>query len=198
MLLTELSPNGRPKVVVIPQYPQAENGSPMESDMGGKDSWVDEINAIKSQNGFERVTSVGLAMDADADFAASFRKCQGVLSAVGWPIPNAVQELATNGSLTTSVHVVSGGEGQPGSLEEMLFVGLGENAYSACIDALFKCIETNELKPPKYLLKSKLRTFVYSQPTFYQSVPLAIDQGVIDFSLPGFDSVKTWLESFAL
>lgn len=104
----------------------------------GKTLFRNSLRALANAPGFEEVTGLAIARDADDNAQAAFQAVRDALLAVGLPAPSR-PFLVEDGKPRTLVLVIAGSGGK-GSIEDLCLDSVQNDPCIACVEAYFRCL----------------------------------------------------------
>lgn len=164
---------------------------------GGVDELRDFMSAFVKMPRFRStVRSIGIVRDAEKSEESAFRSVRHSLEDACLPVPNLLEERASNGGrLGVRVLILPGGN-RDGMLETLLCQTFAGTPEGECIDAFFKCVEAlhGPLKRPD---KARARAYLTTKPDPHVSVGVATSKGYWDLDHPVFCDVRDFLTSLS-
>jgi hypothetical protein len=156
---------------------------------GGKTRLGGYLQALVASSGFhDSVFSLGITRDADGVVADAMKSIDGILKKSALPSPGG----AAKGSRPRVAIFILPDQASPGMLEDLCLRALATNPECACLDGYFDCIrDAKDL--PSNMSKARMRAWLSSQEPPDLDLGMAAKKGLIPWSSPVFDPLKTFL-----
>lgn len=157
-----------------------------------------ELKALQKVSGFDKVRTLGIALDADRDAARIFRRIQGALRAADFACPQAPLELAYEGSSpSVLVFILPGNTVDAGMLEDLCLRAVAQDPAMECVNRYFQCLQQRLDELPRNMSKAKVQVFLASRERVYLRVGEAADRGYWPWDDQVFDEAKQFLNLLA-
>src|SRR5581483_5776638 len=141
----------------------------------------------------ERVQSLGIIRDAEADATAAFQSVCDVLEHVNLDRPVRPEQFVGN-QPRVGIFLFPDGS-RAGMLETLCLEAIGNDPVIECVIEYFDCVKRKVGALPNNLEKARLRTFLASRPRPHLQLARAIDAGYIPCNSSCFDGIKNFLRS---
>ena len=164
-------------------------------DLAGKQKLRSSLDALVSTSGFRRVTTLGVARDANGDAEAAFRSVCGALAGAGLPAPDRPL-VQVRGHPNVAVMILPGG-GAAGMLEDLCIQSVAADPAMACVEDYFRCLADNGIAPPKSPSKAKVQVFLASRERAGLPLGIAAEKGYWPFGEPAFAEIAGFLRQIA-
>lgn len=159
----------------------------------GKTLFRSSLRALANAPGFEDVTGLAIARDADDDPQAAFQAIRDALLAVGLPAPSK-PFLVEEGRPRTLVLVIAGSRGK-GGIEDLCLDSVQDDPCMACVEAYFRCLsQTGVPIHPAHMAKARAQVFLASRPRPALRIGEAAEAGYSPFDHPGFGRIHAVLD----
>ena len=159
--------------------------------IGGKANLRNALRGVVSDPGFSKVIALGIVLDADDSFEATFQSVCDALQKVGLPVPTQPMTPAS-GHPRVSVMILPDAQ-NPGSLEDVCLKAIAGTPVMKCVDNFFCCLQRHCLPPPKNLSKAKVHAYLASMPDPDKRLGESAQAGYWDLNHPAFDVLKNFL-----
>lgn len=158
---------------------------------GGKNSLSAQFPAVMRTPGFDRVTWLGIAQDADLDAAAAFQRVHDVLTRNAHPAPTQPWRVQS-GQPATVVLIWPDGV-RHGDLEELVWDAIVQTAPAAatCVAAYFQCLGT--VSPQSPSSKARVHAYLASLARPDHRLGTAAQAGLLPLSSAVFDPFRSLL-----
>lgn len=161
--------------------------------IGGKTQLQTNLKALKLTPNFYRVTSLGIARDANGDPRAAFQSvCQSLANA-GFPVPSQVG-TKSNPAPTVSVFILPDGSSK-GMLEDLCLSAVSGSPLLACVDQFLLCAEERAHVTPNNKAKARAHAFLAAQVEPGKRVGEAAEASFWPLGHSAFDSLRAFLRS---
>jgi len=130
-------------------------------DVGGKSKFRTRLKAVKVDQGYKTVISVGIVGDADENPNGAFDNICGALQSAGLPSPMAPLQSVAKDGLQVIVMILPDGK-TPGMLEDLCLESVKETPAMLCVDEYFQCLGERLEQLPGNLAKARMRAFLAS------------------------------------
>lgn len=151
------------------------------------------LKALKQTSGFERVTSLGIVRDAEANATSAFQSICRSLRQAGLAVPKQLQ-LTAQGVPKTSVFVLPDCRSQ-GMLDALCLQSVSNDPSILCVDQYFQCLQGQGLSPPGNIAKARLHAFLASRTKPDLLLGQAAHAGYFPWNSPAFDLLKQFLRN---
>jgi hypothetical protein len=158
----------------------------------GKTSLRDELKALSSTPGFDRVTSLGIMRDADNSAATALQSVRGALQNAGLPAPNAVLVPAGIRPRVTVMLMPDGAN--PGALEDLCLSAISTHPAMACVQDYFRCLARQGIPSPTKESKAKAAVYLAAMPEL-KRLGEAAHAGYWPWQANEFNSLKLFLHA---
>jgi hypothetical protein len=160
--------------------------------MEGKYPLTDKIEGIAKTSGFLNVTDLGIAVDADNNYAGTFQSICAALRNSNLAVP-AAPCIKVNGNPSVLVYILPRTNSN-GALEDLLLSSVQNDPAIPCVTAYFQCLTTHNIVP-KHNSKAKVHAFLASRKKPYLNCGEAANAKYWNFADAVFDELKTFLSS---
>lgn len=161
--------------------------------MEGKFPLKDKIASIKLIPNFGNiVTSLGIVIDADGDWAATFDSLKGALSDAGFAIPESCLVTA-EGSPSVTIMLLPCAN-SPGMLEDLCLMAVNSKPVMECLNRYFKCLSAKGVAQDNPS-KAKVHAFLASLKEPDLRLGHAACKGYLPFDDAAFAEAKTFLQA---
>jgi hypothetical protein len=164
--------------------------------MGGIDELDAYLDTLQSISGFNRVTSLGIIRDAEAETAElAFESVCHSLRRAGLPVPTRPMTPTVGEERQVSVFILPDCA-NPGMLETLCLQAVQADPVMTCVDDYFQCAESRgAVIPTHWLPKARARVFLASRPRPHLLVGQAAHEGYWPWDNPAFDLLKQFLRA---
>ncbi|MBI5570980.1 MAG: hypothetical protein HY914_13635 [Desulfomonile tiedjei] len=161
-------------------------------DFGGTRRLGGMLRALRLRSGHERLQSLGIVRDADADAERAFQSVRTALTNAGLPAPTAPLEPPAG---TPRVTVMILPPGRPcGMLEDVCLMSVADDPAMACVDEFFACLTRCLEKLPRETSKAMVRAFLVShellQDSHFEAIKQYSEQWLPEPEVPNSPSVE--------
>jgi hypothetical protein len=165
-------------------------------DIGGKDKFKEELEALTVLQGFDNIEKMGFIRDAEINPAESaFTSICNILKSLHLPFPPASNEVIKNIKPSVGVFIMPDNKNS-GMLESLCLKALENQKIKNCIDDFISCfyIDMNQSEKDKFNEpKSRVLSYLASRSPIVNSLGLSAQNGYWDFSHGCFDEIKKFL-----
>ena len=154
----------------------------------GKDGLCAYLKTLKTRTGFASVQKVAIVRDADEDPVAAAASVEGSISRAGFPESVSVSKLIVPGATTT------------GALENLFLQTIAGQQIEGCIEEYLAC--ATDATGTKHTsatnqAKSRVHAWLAAQEPPDLRLGIAAGKGMLDWSSPAFDELKSFLRELA-
>ena len=167
--------------------------------MGGVDKMPAFVKTLPSQDGFSRLRSLLIIIDADKNPSSARDKVKGALQRAGLPFPGAEHQWSKKGALKTGYLLFPScdEQSQAGALEDLCWELLNEK-YGPLIrgevDGFIGSLEADGKRTIKHRMKSLLHTyFSATEELIASGIGRASEAGVFDWTSLNLDALRDFL-----
>ena len=158
--------------------------------INGKQTLKSKIAAIKAIPGFtSKVTSIGLALDADDDCNNAFRSVTNCLRSLGFSIPK--EPLQTAGDNPKVSIMLLPSYNTNGMLEDLCLKSIQNDAAMPCLEAFFQCANVKDIT--QNMAKAKVHAFLATRAMPDKRLGEAALANYWPFNDPAFNEVKDFV-----
>lgn len=160
---------------------------------GGTNELPAFLKALRDTSGFrEKVLSVGIVRDAEANSDSAFQSARGAARGAGWDVPR--QPMMSAGEVPRVTILILPGAGRPGMLEDLLLEAVDSDPVMRCIDEYFRCVAQSTEAPPTPMSKARVHAFLASRQRPHLRVGDAAEAGYWRLDSPAYDHVRDFLQ----
>jgi len=105
----------------------------------GKDNLFVKLRTLMADDGFDRVTSMGVVRDADHSAASSFQSVADIFARLGLAIPKKPGDFANKARKKVGVFIMPGGSAS-GMLEDLCLATVGDHPVSRHVQDFFSAL----------------------------------------------------------
>ena len=164
------------------------------SGYGGKYGLRGFLEVFRSQDGFEKISSIAIVADVNSNRNGAEDRIRGALSAADLPSPRRPLEVLTQDNVRVCYLVVPHDE-QSGMIEDICLESVKCDPAIGCVDRYFDCLkETNRVPKEVRMSKARLHAFLASREEPHLRLGEAADKGIWDFEADAFRPLKDLLE----
>jgi len=165
-------------------------------DIGGKDNFKREFEALAIIDGFSNIEKLGLIRDAeDRRAMEAFQSICTILRNNNLPVPDSMNSIKIDSSPRLGVFIMPDNQGT-GMLETLCLHTLNRQQIESCIDEFISCFsqvmqqdEIEKFNEPK----ARVQSYLSSRAPIVNSLGLAAQRGFWDLSHSCFDDIKIFL-----
>ena len=157
------------------------------------------VRTLPSQDGFSRLRSLLIIIDADKNPSSARDKVKGALQRAGLPFPGAEHQWSKKGALKTGYLLFPScdEQSQAGALEDLCWELLNEK-YGPLIrgevDGFISSLEADGKRTIKHRMKSLLHTyFSATEELIASGIGRASEAGVFDWTSLNLDALRAFL-----
>lgn len=160
---------------------------------GGKNNVSTLLKGLRTRPEFvqQRIESLAILRDADADAAATFTSVRDSLFQNGFEAPNGAGTF-TQSSPRVGVFIV--GVNGRGMIEDLCLGSVADQPEFVCIADYFACI-TQKSGRANFSSKAKVRVWMASHVDYEYHVGKAAEEGYWPWESPAFNSLKDFLKA---
>lgn len=154
-----------------------------------------KLSSFTNLRDFEKVTTIGIIRDADANADGAFQSVKASLERAKLKVPTTPEEISRDGEPAVGVMILPG-QGRPGMLETLLCKTFADTLENDCIDAFFQCVEG--LCPgqnTKNRDKARAYAFIATRSKPNVSVGVAAKEGLWDLDHDALAPLRQFLKS---
>jgi len=140
----------------------------------------------------ERVVSLGVVRDANANPNAAFQSVQDALKAANLPAPE--HPLLPVGERPRVAVLILPEVGIPGMLEDLCLRAVVRDPAMLCVEQYFGCLQQEELPLPDNVSKAKVQVFLASRRQAGLRLGEAAQAGYWPWEAKAFEQVKDFLQ----
>ena len=141
----------------------------------------------------ERVESLGIIRDAEADPRAAFQSIKSALKGADLPVPRRISESST-ARPHTKVFILPEPDSN-GMLETLCLSSVEADPAMQCVKEYFGCVKERLGSAPRHIEKAQVQVFLASRDSVPRMLGLGAQQGVWPWESPVFDSIKNFLNT---
>jgi len=160
---------------------------------GGKNNVSILLQGLRTRPEFvqQKVESMAILRDADADAAATFTSVRSALLQNKFEAPDLVG-IFTQSIMRVGVFVV--GVNGKGMIEDLCLNSIADRPEYPCVDSYFACI-TEKSGRANFSPKAKVRVWMASHVDYEYHVGKAAAEGYWPWESPAFNSLKDFLKA---
>ncbi|MDR0644431.1 MAG: hypothetical protein LBG05_05905 [Treponema sp.] len=164
-------------------------------DVGGKDNFKNKFPVyIQSEGALDRIKNIGFVRDAEEHEAmAAFQSVCSILKKYKLPCPEEPCKITPSNEKKVGVFIMPNNNAC-GMLEDLCIDSIKETDVFGCVECFIHCYE-NKVEKDKYnIAKARILAYLSTRIPIVNSLGLAAQQGVWDFSNQCFDDIKKFLK----
>lgn len=159
--------------------------------MWGKDPLSKKVKGITKASGWSQVTSFGLVIDADSNYAGALESIQYSLRVAHLAVPQG--PLLSAGRKRKIVFFVLPGGNRSGALEDLCLSSVIADPAMTCVDDYFHCLEQSNIRCRK-ISKAKVHAFLASRHKPDLKLGQATEAGYWPIASQVFDDIRRFLQ----
>jgi len=163
-------------------------------DVGGKDSFRNKFPLyVQSDGALEIIKNIGFIRDAeDHEATAAFQSICGLLQKYGLPCPPELCKIIEQDRKKVNVFIMPNNN-QCGMLEDLCMESIKDTDIFHCVKSFIHCYE-NKIDKEKYNpAKAEILAYLSTRTPIVNSLGIAAQQKVWDFSHACFNEIKNFL-----
>jgi hypothetical protein len=168
-------------------------------DVGGKDNFKNRFPVyIQSEGALSKIRNIGFVRDAEKHEATSaFQSICSVLANYNLPCPVEINKLIEKDGKKINIFIMPNNN-DCGMLENLCVASIESTDIFECIKCYVKCYK-GKINEEKYILaKAQILAYLSTRTPIVNSLGLAAQQNVWDFSHECFNEVRIFLKELFL
>jgi hypothetical protein len=163
-------------------------------DVGGKDSFENKLSGyLQAEGALEKIKKIGFVRDAEKHEAKSaFQSICSILKKYTFPCPDELCKPIEQGGKRVSIFIMPNNN-DCGMLEDLCINAICDTDIFCCVKRFMECYE-NKIEKDRYnKSKASILAYLSTRVPIVNSLGIAAQQNVWDFSNPCFDTIKQFL-----
>jgi hypothetical protein len=162
---------------------------------GGIPDLYDHLAVLPNVSGFDKVASLGIACDTEADPVAAFHNLCNALQRAGLSSPTAVLQPTTVPPVPRITVALLPDSNTAGMLETLLWrsLALAGDPRVLCVDEFLSCVERQTGKAVTRIEKSRIYAYIASREEPWFLLGQAAQSGYFPWDSPAFDEIRRFL-----
>jgi hypothetical protein len=163
-------------------------------DVGGKDKFKHQFPVyLQSDSALNTIKNIGFVRDAeDREAAAAFQSICSVLNDYKLPCPTQIGKVIEYDGKKVNIFIMPNNN-DCGMLENLCITSIRETDVFNCVDCFIKCYSTMISKEKFNLPKAEILAYLSTRIPIVNSLGIAAQQNVWDFSHECFSEIKKFL-----
>ncbi|MHB9295926.1 hypothetical protein PilKf_01680 [Pillotina sp. SPG140] len=163
-------------------------------DVGGKDQFRNKFPLyIQTDGALLKVKNIGFVRDAERHEAtAAFKSITTILKIYDLPCPTELCKVVEGNGKRVSVFIMPNNK-DCGMLEDVCIDSIKNTDIFHCVSCFIRCYEHKVEKNTYNVAKATILAYLSTRIPIVNSLGLAAQQSVWDFSKPCFDKIKIFL-----
>jgi hypothetical protein len=165
-------------------------------DVGGKDNFKNRFPVyIQSEGALAKIKNIGFVRDAeDNEAVGAFQSICSLLKNYGLPCPIELCKVVEQDGKKVSIFIMPNNN-DCGMLEDLCIAAIKDTDIFNCVKCFVQCYESKIEKTRYNLAKAEILAYLSTCVPIVNSLGLAAQQKVWDFSHPCFAEIKEFLIS---
>jgi hypothetical protein len=162
---------------------------------GGVPDLYDFLAVLPNVSNFDKVASLGVVCDAEADPVAAFNDLCTALRRAGLSVPAAVLQPTSSPPAPRTTVALLPDAGTPGMLETLLWRTLAGDPLTPCVEQYLDCVRKLTGQPLAYEDKSRVHTYIAGRDQPWLLVGQAARAKYFPWASTAFDEIKRFVQS---